>query len=208
MHRNADRARLIGNRAGDGLANPPRRVGREFETLGIIELFNRFNQAQISLLNQIEKEHTAADVALGDGNHQAQIRFGQLLFRCLGHFAAHLHLLGNFNFLFCRQKRNLADLLEVHANRIVDADAFRDREIHIRSGYVSRQNGSFILRRIDDVNAFGFQCLKNRVDRVCVNIQIAELIHHILISQRLFFVARKVEDFLHLLLCLFPVQCH
>ena len=208
VHRDADRARLIGNRAGDGLTNPPRRIGREFEALCIVELFNRLDQAEVALLNQIEEEHAAADIALGDGDDQTQIRLGELLFRRLRHLAAHFHLLGDLDLFFRRQQRHLADFLEVHAHGVVNADAFRNGDVHVRARHIGGQHGGLILRRVNDVDPFGFQRFKHRVNRVRINIQIAELVHHVLIGQRFLFVARKVEDFLHLLLCLFLVQCH
>ena len=40
VYRDADGARLIRDRAGDGLTDPPGRVGRELEALGAVELFD------------------------------------------------------------------------------------------------------------------------------------------------------------------------
>src|SRR5205085_5426377 len=38
MHWHPDRPRLVGERTGDGLADPPCRVGRELEALAVVEL--------------------------------------------------------------------------------------------------------------------------------------------------------------------------
>ena len=66
VHRDADGAGLVGDRAGDGLADPPRGVRRELEALGVVELLDRPHQAEVALLDQVEEQHAAPDVALGD----------------------------------------------------------------------------------------------------------------------------------------------
>ena len=66
VHRDADGARLVGDRAGDGLADPPRGVRRELEALGVVELLDRTHQAEVALLDEVEEQHAATDVALGD----------------------------------------------------------------------------------------------------------------------------------------------
>ena len=85
VHRDADRARLVGQRAGDRLADPPRGVGRELVALAIVEFLDGADQAEIAFLNEVEEEHAAADVLLRDRNDQAQVGFGELAF---GFFAA------------------------------------------------------------------------------------------------------------------------
>src|SRR5579863_4378217 len=84
VHGNANGARLIGDRAGDSLADPPGRVGRELEALGVVELLYRANQPDVAFLNQVQQAHAAADVLLRDAHHQAQIRFCEALLRILG----------------------------------------------------------------------------------------------------------------------------
>ena len=49
MHRNTDGARLVGNRAGNCLADPPGRVSGELEAFCIVKLFDRLDEAQITL---------------------------------------------------------------------------------------------------------------------------------------------------------------
>src|SRR5690349_9710043 len=46
VHRDADRARLVGERAGDRLADPPRGVGRELEALAVVELLRGAHEAE------------------------------------------------------------------------------------------------------------------------------------------------------------------
>ena len=113
MHRNADRAGLVGNGAGDSLANPPGRVGGELEALAVVKLLHRLDQAQIPLLNQIQEQHPAAHIMLGDGHHQAQIGLGELALgfvALLLIFAFQLH--GDGALLVGAEQGNLADFLE------------------------------------------------------------------------------------------------
>ena len=85
MHGNADGAGLVGDGAGDGLANPPGGVGGELEALGVVELLHRADEAQVALLDEIEEQHAAAHVTLGDGNDQAQVRLDELLLGIQAH---------------------------------------------------------------------------------------------------------------------------
>ena len=51
----ADRPRLVGERPRDGLADPPRRVGRELEPLAVVELLRRAHEPDRALLDQVEE---------------------------------------------------------------------------------------------------------------------------------------------------------
>ena len=55
VHRNANRAALIGHGPGDRLANPPRGVGAELEAAAILELVDRPHQAGVAFLNQVQE---------------------------------------------------------------------------------------------------------------------------------------------------------
>src|SRR5947209_7944749 len=55
VDRDANRAGLVGNRAGDGLANPPRRVGGKLVPAPILEFLDRLHQPHISFLDQVKK---------------------------------------------------------------------------------------------------------------------------------------------------------
>ena len=92
MDRDADGPRLVSNRAGDRLADPPRRVGRELVAAAVLELVDRLHQADVAFLDQVEELQAAVGVFLGDRDHQAQVGFNQFLLRLLGlRFAAHDH---------------------------------------------------------------------------------------------------------------------
>src|SRR5215467_4171310 len=79
VHRNADGARLVGDRAGDGLANPPGRVSRELVAAAVFEFIDRLHQADIAFLDQIEELQAAVGVFLGDGNDEAEIGLDHFL---------------------------------------------------------------------------------------------------------------------------------
>ena len=103
VHRNTDRACLIGDRSRYGLSNPPSRVGREFVAAAVLEFIYRLHQSDIAFLNQVEELQAAIGVLFGDGNHEAQIRLDHLFLRttCLrladGHFAIDFLDLANQN---------------------------------------------------------------------------------------------------------------
>ena len=73
VYRDTDGACLICNRPGDGLTNPPGRIGGEFKALGVIEFFHRFDQTQVAFLDQIQKLHSASDIPFGNADHQSEV---------------------------------------------------------------------------------------------------------------------------------------
>src|SRR5215217_3088681 len=81
VDRDADRARLVGERAGDRLADPPGRVGGELEALAVVELLRGADQAERALLDQIEEGQALVAVVLRNRNDQAQVRLDHLLLR-------------------------------------------------------------------------------------------------------------------------------
>ncbi len=81
VDRDADRACLVGDRARDRLPDPPRGVGGELEALLVVELLDCPDQADVSLLDQVQEGHPAPDVLLGDRDDQAQVGRRQLLAR-------------------------------------------------------------------------------------------------------------------------------
>ena len=84
VHRDADGAGLVGDGAGDGLADPPRGVGRELVAALVLELVHRLHQADVALLDQVQELQAAVRVLLGDRDHQAQVGLDQLLLGLLG----------------------------------------------------------------------------------------------------------------------------
>src|SRR5690606_22948997 len=72
VHGDADRARLVGDGAVDGLPDPPGGVGRELVAPAVLELLDRADQPLVALLDEVEEAHAAAVVLLGDRDDQAQ----------------------------------------------------------------------------------------------------------------------------------------
>ena len=126
VHRDADRARLVGDRARDRLPDPPGRVRRELEALAVVELLDRADQAERALLDQVEEGEAAAEVPLRDRDDEAQVRLDHLRLR--GHVAA-LDPLGQVDLLVGGQQRHLADLAQVEAQRV---ERGLDREVELR----------------------------------------------------------------------------
>ena len=123
VHGHADRARLVGDAARDGLADPPRRVGRELVAAAPVVLLDGAHQADVALLDEIEEEHAAADVAFRDGHHEPQVGLDQLPAR--GRVVA-LDALGERDLLGRGEQRHAADLAQVGAHRVVRAVAHGD----------------------------------------------------------------------------------
>ena len=143
VHRDADGAGLVSHRAGNGLANPPGGVGGELEALGVVELLHGADEAQVALLDEVQEEHAAARVALGQGDHQSQVGLQQVVLgplAVLGHpvqlatqlgrqvvallgqavlgVKTGLDALGELDLLLGVQQRDLTDLLEVVLDRV------------------------------------------------------------------------------------------
>jgi hypothetical protein len=78
VHRDADGARLIGDGAGDGLTDPPRRVGAELVPAAVLELVHRLHQADVALLDEVEELQAAVGVLLRDGDHEAEVGLDEL----------------------------------------------------------------------------------------------------------------------------------
>jgi hypothetical protein len=79
VHRNTDRAGLIGDRAGDRLTDPPGRIGRELVAAAVFELVDGLHQADVAFLNEIKELQAAVGVFLGDRDHQTQVRLDHFL---------------------------------------------------------------------------------------------------------------------------------
>src|SRR5438270_5955515 len=78
VHRDADRTRLVGNRARNGLPNPPRRVRGKLIAPAVFEFIDCLHQADVAFLNQVEKLESAIGIFLGNRNYQSQVGLNQL----------------------------------------------------------------------------------------------------------------------------------
>lgn len=146
MHGNTDGTGLIGNGARNGLTDPPRGVRGELKALLVVELLDGADQTEVALLDQVKEQHAAADIAFGDGDDQTQVCADECLLgfeahvlnarktthlgtrelelagigslELLGGLETGLDLHGQIDLFGGGQQVDLADLLEVHTNRI------------------------------------------------------------------------------------------
>jgi hypothetical protein len=125
VHRNPDRPRLVGDRARDGLADPPRRIGGELVATPVVELLGRPDQAERSLLDQVEEREPATEVALGDRHHQAQIGLHHLL---LGLHVATLDAPRQRHLLLGSEQVHLSDRAQIEPQRV---EARLDGEVQL-----------------------------------------------------------------------------
>src|SRR5258706_13068862 len=78
MDRNTNGAALISNGAANRLPNPPCCVGTELVSALIFELACGTDKADVALLNQVKKGHTAPDVFLCNTDDQTRIGTNQV----------------------------------------------------------------------------------------------------------------------------------
>ena len=74
MDRKPDQPALVGDGPGDGLGDPPGRIGGETAAAGGIKLFHCLHEAEIPLLDQVGERDAAADIVPRDRDHETQIR--------------------------------------------------------------------------------------------------------------------------------------
>src|SRR5829696_1578626 len=109
VDRDADRAGLVGERAGDRLADPPRRVGGELEALAVVELLRGAHQAERALLDEVQERQALVAVVLGDRDDQAQVGLDHLLLRVE---VAALDPAREVDLLLGGEQADLADVLQ------------------------------------------------------------------------------------------------
>jgi hypothetical protein len=109
VDRDADRARLVGQRAGDRLADPPRRVSRELEALAVVELLRRADQPERPLLDEVEERQSLVAVVLRDRDDEAEVGLDHLLLRVE---VAALDAAREVDLLLGGEQPDLADVLQ------------------------------------------------------------------------------------------------
>ena len=83
MDRDANGPALVGDGPGDGLADPPGGVGRELVAATVVELVGGPHQADIALLNEVQKLKAPVLIFFGDGNDEPQVGGDRVLFLAL-----------------------------------------------------------------------------------------------------------------------------
>ena len=109
VHGHADRPRLVGERACDRLADPPRRVRRELEAATPVELLDGTDEPERALLDEVEERQALVAVVLRDRDDETEIRLDHALLRL--HVAA-LDALGELHLLRGGQELMPAGLAE------------------------------------------------------------------------------------------------
>jgi hypothetical protein len=84
VDRDADGAGLVGDAAGDRLADPPGGVGGEFVAALVFKFIDRFHQPHVAFLDEVKEGHASVGVFLGDGNNESEIGFNHFLFGAVG----------------------------------------------------------------------------------------------------------------------------
>ena len=69
---------MVGDGAGDRLADPPRRVRAELVAAAVLVLVDRAHQARVAFLDDVQERQAAVAVLLGDRDDQAQVAAGEL----------------------------------------------------------------------------------------------------------------------------------
>src|SRR3954449_5474291 len=145
VDRDADRARLVGERTGDRLPDPPGRVRGELEALAVVELLRGAHETERALLDEVEERQALVAVVLRDRDDQAQVGLDHLL---LGVEVAALDAAREVDLLLRREQADLADVLEeqlqavrrhvrpqVQRRVLLAAAALVDRALLLRGGH-------------------------------------------------------------------------
>ena len=123
MYRDTDGSGLVGNRARDGLPDPPGGIGREFIALRVVEFFDCLHKPEVSLLNEVQKLHPAPHIALGDRHNKPEVGLRHALARRILLLLAALdHLFRDLKLFLRRKQLDFADLLEIHPDGVVELD--------------------------------------------------------------------------------------
>src|SRR5215216_5280175 len=117
-----DRTSLVGYGPGDGLADPPRGVGRELEALAVVELLDGPHQPYVALLDQIEQRDASSSILLRYGDDEPEVGFGEVGF---GTPVAALYAPREVGLLGFGEKGGLADLVQVHLHRVTRVAALQ-----------------------------------------------------------------------------------
>src|SRR5262249_36490601 len=112
VHGDADGARLVGDRAGDRLADPPGRIRRELVAATVFELVDGLHEADVAFLDEVEELQTAVRVLLRDRDHEPEVRLDHLFLRAPRLRLAQRALAIDLLDVAGRERSRLLDLLQ------------------------------------------------------------------------------------------------
>ena len=115
VQRQADDARLFGQRLQDRLPDPPHGVGDEFEPAGLVEPLGRFDQAEVPFVDQIAQRQPLVLILLRDADDEPEVGFGEFLESAL---IPLLDPLRELDFLFGLEQIDFADFLQILVERL------------------------------------------------------------------------------------------
>ena len=152
MDRHPDRARLVCERARNGLSDPPGGVRGELVAAAPVELLDRTDEPQRPFLDQVEEREPLVAVVLRDRDDQAQVRLDH---RLLGVDVAALDALGELDLLRGGQQRVPARVpqeeLQRVCGRLLD-DRLRDRRSGLGLLLLHDLDPALLERAVDGVD--------------------------------------------------------
>jgi len=78
VHGDPDRPRLVCDRAGDGLPDPPGRIGGELVAPLVLELVDGLHETDVAFLDEVEELQPPVRVLLGDAHDEPQVGLDEL----------------------------------------------------------------------------------------------------------------------------------
>ena len=163
VHREADGARLIGERPRDRLTDPPGGVGRELVAPAVVELLDGAHQAEVALLDQVEQRQDPVHVALGDRDDEAQVGLDEL---ALGVHVAAFDAPGQRDLFHGAEQGHFAERLQIQAHRIAARRLDREIELCREFLFEARRSGCrrFLFEDLDAALAAGGEQLFDLLD--------------------------------------------
>ena len=105
------------DRALDGLAYPPRRVGRKPEAALGLELAHGVHQPEVAFFDQVGHRQAAAEVVLGDAHHQPKVVLDHRLAR---REVTRLRPGGGVEFFLRAEQGRAPDFTQIGLQRVAD----------------------------------------------------------------------------------------
>ena len=90
---------LLSNSLQNALANPPYSIRDKFETACFIKFLCGFDEADVTLVDQVGKRQSLMLILLGNGYYKSQVGSYQLVLSALAFRTALANLLSKLNFL-------------------------------------------------------------------------------------------------------------